>query len=193
MNRLFISVDLSIAVVERLTRLQDEIVTRLGGHEDLALRRVDPANIHVTLKFLGEVHDDLINEIEMRLDRLVKPLFPFEVHCRGLGAFPSTENARIVWAGLDEKGAEVMELLRQAIQQDLDALGFEAESRPYKPHVTLGRIRGSAEPDLTELYKGLDDLDFGSSYIRDLVLNASSLHADGPRYTVLNRFNLGEH
>ncbi len=193
MKRLFLAVDLNLAVVEKLARLQEEMVERIKSVEDVSLRPTNPANIHVTLKFLGDVETDLIPQLESKLTELVKPLFPFEVTCRGLGVFPKPSRPRILWAGLDEKGSEVMGLLQQAIEADFETLGFEPDERDYRPHVTLARVKGRGRVDLSEMIEEFSDLNFGSSYIRDIILYESSLRTEGAQYQVLNRFNLGEH
>lgn len=193
MKRLFMAVDLNLAVVEKLVRLQEEIQSRLDDIEDVRIRPVDAPNVHVTLKFLGEVEDDLIPQLEDKLASLVKPLFPFEVHCRGLGVFPRPDRPRILWAGLDHKGSEVMGLLRQAIEADFETLGFEVDPREYQAHVTIARVKGQGRVDITPIIDEFGDLDFGSSYIRDIVLYESVLRPEGAEYKVLNRFNLGEH
>lgn len=193
MKRLFLAVDLNLSVVEKLARLQEELVARLDEVEDIQIRPVEAPNIHVTLKFLGDVEADLIPQLEEKLLELVKPLFPFEVSCRGLGVFPKPSRPRIIWAGLDEKGSEVMGLLQQAIEADFETLGFETDPREYRPHVTIGRLKGRGQVDITDLIDEFGDLDFGSSYIRDIILYESVLRPEGAEYQVLNRFNLGEH
>lgn len=189
MARLFIATDIAVAVVERLALLQAELTERLG--EDAAVRWVEAPNIHVTLKFLGDVDEALFPMLGEALCELVRPLFPFEVRCCRLGAFPDLEQPRILWAGLDDKGAEVMGLLRQMIERDLSELGFTQDDRDYLPHLTLGRIRSLASTSVSELLS-FTDVDFGSSFIKDIVLFESQLHPDGPRYVVRQRFPLGE-
>ena len=194
MKRLFLAVDLSIGVVERLVMLQEAVAARLREHPDVeAVRWVDAPLIHVTLKFLGEAPETMLPELTDRLEALVRPLFPFEVHCRGFGASPDPSRARLLHAGLDDNGAEVMGLLCQAIERDLDAVGFRAEPRPYHPQITLGRLRASRPVDLRPITDEFADLHIGSSYVRDIVLFESELTRKGPIYRVLDRFPLGEH
>lgn len=190
-QRLFIAVDLAINVVERLVLLQNEWASRFGAN-DARIRWVDPENIHVTLKFLGENDPVVVPLLEAALQRLVRPLFPFEVSCQRIGAFPEPTNPRILWAGLDAKGAEVMSLLQLSIEQDIASLGFPPDQREFKPHVTLGRVKSRTAADMSGLVEELGSFDFGSSYIKDIALYESKLTPDGARYTVLNRFSLGE-
>lgn len=191
-RRLFIAVDLSVTVVERLVRMQEVLDLDVGELDDIEVRWTEAPNIHVTLKFLGETEATLVPLIEERLERLVRPLFPFEVQCQGLGAFPDPDRARILWAGLDPKGAEVMSLLRLTIERELEELGFAPDERDYLPHVTLGRVRSRRKADLSDVVDPYAPLRFGSCYVRDLVLFESHLSQDGPRYEILNRYQLGE-
>ncbi|MBA2662774.1 MAG: RNA 2',3'-cyclic phosphodiesterase [Bradymonadaceae bacterium] len=193
MKRLFLAVDLSIAVVEKLAILQEDIQRHLGarGDEGVSVRWVDAPNIHLTLKFLGETEEDLLPMIAETIARLGKPLFPFEVECRGFGCFPAPNKPRILWAGIDARGGEVLGLLQQAIERDLDELGFATEFREFKAHVTLGRVKSTQTIDLSELVERYANMKFGKSYIKDLILYESKLDHRGPHYHVLDRFALG--
>ena len=194
MKRLFIAVDLAIAVVERLAMAQAELqesVSQDSG-DQVDLRLVAPENIHITLKFLGDQPLELMPMVEKALEKLTEPLFPFEVECARLGAFPRAARPRIIWAGLDEESEEVLGLLQKALERDLEQLGVERESRPFHPHVTLGRVKSRrVAPDFEEILKPYGNVSFGKSFIKDLVLFESHLEARGPRYEVVRRFSLG--
>ncbi len=189
MARLFIAVDLSVAVVERLAVVQREVAALLK--DESAVRWVAPPDIHVTLKFLGEVDEAMLPMLDDALTRISRPLFPFEVNCCRLGGFPDLAHPQILWAGLDAKGAEVMGLLRQTIERDLGELGFGADPREYRPHLTLGRLRTGAVIDAAAL-EAVADLDFGASFVKDIVLFESRRSAAGAEYVVRRRFSLGE-
>jgi RNA 2',3'-cyclic 3'-phosphodiesterase len=194
MMRLFVAVDLSIQVVERLARFQTELreVLKERWANEVRLRCVKAPNVHLTLKFLGDVTPEMIPVIEETLAKLCKPLFPFEVECRGVGAFPDVSQPRILWAGLDETSAEVLGLLQKALERDLGRIGVEKETRPFAPHVTLARVKTLQARSMEEILKPFEQVSFGKSFIKDLVLFASHLDPEGPRYEVLRRFSLGE-
>lgn len=193
-RRLFVGVDLSIQVVERLVLFQrecEQLIKQRQG-EAVSLRAVKAPNIHLTLKFLGDVSAEMVPVIQEALQALCGPLFPFEVECRGVGAFPDAKEPRILWAGLDETSAEVLELLQRALERDLEKVGVERERRPYKPHVTLARVKGSGSAgDIEDLLRPFEDVSFGKSFIKDMVLFESTLQPEGPRYDVVQRFSLG--
>jgi RNA 2',3'-cyclic 3'-phosphodiesterase len=191
MKRLFVALDLAIPVVERLALFQEELAGLLADHEDVRVRWTSPENLHLTMKFLGDTDEALVPMLRQTLQELVKPLFPFEVEARDVGFFPRADKPRIIWSGFDEQSAEVLSLLQQALERDLEQLGFEKEDRPFRPHVTLGRVKSRARPDFTALTDKIGQRVFGKSYIKDVILYESELRGDGPRYTVLDRFALG--
>lgn len=193
MRRLFIAFDLSIPVVERLVMLQhqlrERVVNEFGDH--VRLRLVDAENIHITLKFLGDTTPEMVPLIREQLQAFCESLFPFEIECHSVGAFPDLNTPRVIWAGLEPEGAEVLELLQRTVEQELGELGVPKEHRPFHPHVTLARVKSRRTPSFQKLLYRYDDVRFGRSYIRDLALFESHLREDGPSYEVVERFPLG--
>jgi RNA 2',3'-cyclic 3'-phosphodiesterase len=105
------------------------------------VRWVRPANVHLTLKFLGEVSEDALVRVAEALEPVRLRHHPFEVEFSGFGAFPSARRARILWAGISE-GSDRLRALARDVEVSLESLGFEREDRAYVPHLTLGRARG---------------------------------------------------
>lgn len=193
-RRLFVAVDLAIPVVERLAMFQDELTARVDQRfdGDIRLRTVDAENIHITLKFLGDTPPEMVPVIGDTLEELCEPLFPFDVHCQNVGAFPNIKSPRILWAGLDDEGAEVMTLLQTHVERDLHELGIDRDRRDYHPHVTLARIKSRKRPSFESLLQRYDDVSFGKSFINDIVLYESHLDHNGPQYRVIQRYGLGD-
>jgi 2'-5' RNA ligase len=105
------------------------------------VRWVRPANVHLTLKFLGDVAEADLSRVAEVLEAIRERHEPFEVALCGFGAFPSGRRARILWASIGE-GSEHLRALARDVELSLEPLGFERETRPYTPHLTLGRARG---------------------------------------------------
>ena len=105
------------------------------------VRLTPPANIHLTLKFLGDVSQEDLGRLAEALEPVRERHEPFEAGISGFGAFPSPRRARILWAGIGEGAAELRALARD-VEESLEPLGFEREDRTYVPHLTLGRARG---------------------------------------------------
>ena len=124
------------------------------------VRWVRPANVHLTLKFLGDVAERDLSQVAEVLEKIPQRHEPFEVTPSGFGAFPSGRRARIFWAGIGE-GSERLRALARDVDASLEPLGFEREARPYTPHLTLGRARG-----------------------RPASLDAAEASAPGPRFWV---------
>lgn len=192
MKRLFLALDLSIAVVEELILVQDELREAIRALDDpFEVRWVDAPNVHLTLKFLGPTELAMIPMIEKAVEQLASPLFPFEVECRELGCFPALDTPRIIYADLDKKGAEVLALLEQALERDLGELGVGRDPRPFRPHITLGRVKSRKSPSMRDIVSAYEGVKFGRSYIKDIALFESILDHRGPRYEVIRRFPLG--
>lgn len=104
-------------------------------------RLTPPANVHLTLKFLGDVPEDDLSRVAEALESLRERHEPFEASISGFGAFPSPKKARILWAGIGQ-GSDRLRALARDVDESLEPLGFERENRPYFPHLTLGRARG---------------------------------------------------
>ena len=140
-------------------------------------------NLHLTLKFLGEVPTVELAEICQRVTSAVSAWPPLEIECDHLGAFPSSSRPRTLWLGVGA-GAEQVSQLQEAVEQSLQPLGFRRERRQYHPHITLGRLRSSvaSSPDLPGL---LDAAEFGSPVgclVEEVLVVASQMTREGPDY-----------
>jgi 2'-5' RNA ligase len=166
-------------------RLADEI-DRLRPHAtDVAW--VAPANLHVTVKFLGRVEETRMPELTEALRAVAGGQRALDVAVRGLGAFPTPTRPRVLWAGLAE--ASGLPPLAEAVDAACAALGFPRETRPFSAHVTLGRVR---EPRRRTALAGAlaRGGDFGRVRVEGLSLMRSELSPRGARYTELARLPL---
>lgn len=154
----------------------------LPGNE---FRWAKPANVHLTLKFLGEIEDENLTGLKETLDVVCRHHEQFEIVPRGIGAFPSTNKARIVWAGVDE-GTDALLALAEDLEGSLRVLGFEGEKRKFKPHITLGRSR-NRPGTLPEETESVTAPGFSA---RRVELVESSLGADGATYSTLSEHPL---
>ncbi len=106
------------------------------------VRWTKPENVHLTLKFLGEVPEESLTDIGGVLREVAARHETFEIEADGFGAFPSAEKARVLWAGVGEDAARLRTLAGE-VEDALEPLGFEREDRVFTPHITLGRAGGS--------------------------------------------------
>ena len=188
MRRLFLAVDLAIHVVEQLAVFREEFQEE---HPDVEIDWVAPTHLRVPLRYWGDLDETIVSLLIGCLEEMVKPLFPFEISCQGVGSYPIGDRPRIVWAGMDKKAGEVMGLLAQAVERDLEQIGLAPEVRGYEPLICLGRMR-SPSSDLPAALENHAERTFGTTYARDLVLFEAISSPSGPRFEVQERFLLGD-
>lgn len=178
----FISVDMEDT--RELQGLHRELRAIGGG-----LKTVDIGIVHVTLKFLGDTEESLVPRIVAAMEQAATGVAPFDVALRGVGAFPSTSNIRVVWVGMEN--AEQLASVALKLDEMLIPLGFHKEERPFSPHLTMGRMkdpRGSAE------VRGVIERHASDAYgimpVRSVRLKKSVLGPRGPAYTTLAEVRL---
>ncbi|HEY4676474.1 MAG TPA: RNA 2',3'-cyclic phosphodiesterase [Candidatus Angelobacter sp.] len=178
--RLFIALDIPADVRAALTGCMERARALAP---DARWARVE--GLHVTLKFIGHVDDAIVEQIKVALGS-VKTV-PFEVKFAGVGFFPNPHAARVFWAGVD--GSNHLPHLASSIDAALEKLGFQRETKPYHPHLTLART--SSRP-LRELKPLLDEPppQFGTMTAHEFFLYQSQPQKGGSKYTKLERFAL---
>ncbi len=137
--RAFVAVDLEPEVTERLAQVLAELRRQVDGR---VVRWVPAENIHLTLKFLGDVsvHNLPLLEDALRAEALGRTAFALSVG--GLGAFPSENQPRVLWVGVE--APDVLMSLQRGIESRMERLGYAREKRSFNPHLTLGRVSRSA-------------------------------------------------
>ncbi|MEW6347943.1 MAG: RNA 2',3'-cyclic phosphodiesterase [Thermodesulfobacteriota bacterium] len=150
---------------------------------------VRPEGIHLTLKFLGNVKTAALPEITHALEQAMAGRKAFEIGIQSVGAFPSLSRPRVFWAGVVDPAA-ALGPLAAAVEDALEPLGFPREPRPFRPHLTLGRVRSDRRPptELAITVATMRDLKGPSFHARDAVLFQSILQPSGAQYVALSRF-----
>lgn len=171
MVRAFVAVELSADIREQLATAQDVL---RGGTSRLTF--VDPALIHITVKFLGEVDEKKVPEIAAALRSI--PFAPFPVTA-GRVTVNNPRRPHTVWCVTEDggKGAALFRLVEDALQP----LGFMRETRPFTPHATIARVK-SADPSLSAQLALLNGRTYGSCTVSGLKLKKSTLTPRGPVY-----------
>jgi 2'-5' RNA ligase len=139
--RCFIAVELPDELKTGLSQLQSRL--KLG--EQPWVKWVDPYSIHLTLKFLGSVAVDRIDEITRAIEEAAQGMSPFYLEVKELGVFPNLRRVQVAWVGIRGE-VDKLSQLQQRIESNLACLGFAPESRPFTPHLTLARLRNQASP-----------------------------------------------
>lgn len=180
--RCFLAITLPPEVRARLAGLQDSLRGQVAG-----ARWVSPDDLHVTLRFYGELEPVGLDALVPALAQAVGGSGAITIGLRGLGAFPAPGRARVLWVGVDE-GDEALRGLHRRVEDASRALGLAPEERPYHPHVTLARLREPAS--VVEVARRLDGTPWGRWTAGEVVLFQSRLTPRGPVYTPLARFAL---
>ena len=185
-KRLFIAIELSLNIRSRLETLQKEL--KKSGAD---AKWVEPENIHLTLKFLGNVETKKNKDIMETLNKICAQRKRFTATLDQLGAFPSLNSARVVWAGLNDK-TDTLENIAEILDEALSQLKFEKETRKFQTHVTLARIRSARNrvaliQKIKEANQNFKTEDFS---IDNITLFESRLSPHGPTYAIVHQAKL---
>ncbi len=178
--RLFIGARVSIATLRELSDVVRAMRKR-AAESDLQVKWVTPATYHVTLKFLGWTRADAIEAIRDRLSMNLIHVKPLSFPTQGVGAFPSLEKARVLWAGVEDRD-EGLAKIAALLDETLVELGFSRDKRPFHPHVTLGRFKEVV--DARELVQSTTEQKFSTTRVDSIVLYESSINTDGSEYVI---------
>jgi 2'-5' RNA ligase len=187
--RSFIAVELPREIKLMLARIQDEL--KSGGRAPV--KWVDPDIIHLTLKFLGNIPVDTIDNLTAAIREACRGVPPFRVEVGGLGVFPNPRRVQVVWVGL-AGDIENLAQLQKRIDSALVPLGFTPESRPFTPHLTLARVRDRAAPaqkqELGRIVAAARFEDVESLRVDAVHLMKSQLTPEGPVYDRISSITL---
>jgi 2'-5' RNA ligase len=183
--RCFIAIELPDGVKRDLRELQ----AQLKAASLAPVKWVDPENIHLTLKFLGNVAAGRLDKIGQAMTEAVQGTSSFSLEVKELGVFPNPKRVQIVWVGVSGE-TEKLAILQQRIESGLEKLGFPSENRRFTPHLTLARLRDRATPQEREkLGQTIAETEFASAQsfmVNSVKLMKSQLTPEGPIYSQLS-------
>lgn len=169
-----------VAVKVNLTPTLRTLLAQLGRFGP-AVRPVAPQHLHITLRFLGQVHDSLLGPTSNAMGRATATTAPFAVLLDGLGVYPYRRRPTTVWVGTtdDTKLAGLVDRLTWELQ----AVGFAKPSRPWSSHVTVARVKAKPPKGFFDLLDSYRSHSFEAADVQAIDLMLSELHPTGPRYT----------
>lgn len=184
--RAFIAIELPVNIIDSIKNIQAEL-----RDESNKVTWVKADNIHLTLKFLGNIAVDTIDKIEAAMKNAADDIHSFTLSVKEAGAFPSMMSPRVVWIGVKEnRGANLYQIYCN-LEDNLSALGFEKEARGFEPHLTLGRIRFLKNKQLfKERLLKLKERELGQLTVNSICLFKSRLNPEGAVYTKLKEIRL---
>jgi RNA 2',3'-cyclic 3'-phosphodiesterase len=174
--RAFIAVEIDPKTVQKISETIPQLNLWIPG-----IRWVAPTNLHLTLKFLGDMDEAKVGPIAEALQRHLGPFPRFTINAKDLGVFPDLKRPRVLWIGLE--GKKLLELASK-VETALDSLGFVPEKKGFKPHLTVGRWRQfdrASRKFLEELEKWQGH-EFGESTVVEVIFFQSELRREGAIY-----------
>jgi 2'-5' RNA ligase len=180
----FIAID--VTPFSKLIEFENEL-NNTGAN----IKLVEPKNIHITLKFLGDTDQDLIDQIEEIMKNSVKEIKPFDIELTNNGVFPNPNYIKVIWIGL--KQVEKIVQISKKIDVQLNKIGFKKEKREFSPHLTIARVKSARNKDkLIDVLSKYKEYEFGKLSINSIKLKQSELTKKGPIYTTLREVKIGD-
>jgi len=178
--RTFIGISLSPSVLAGIEKMMHSLQDRLEG-----VHWVEPRNLHVTLKFLGDVPLNDLPPLIHAVTQSVRHTDSFDITFQGFGVFPNRESPKTIWIGC-QAGSEELGQLAEQINAGLLPFGFPKEARRFSPHLTIGRIKKAAPHlPLVPLLDEQSNRLFGSCSVSEVQIISSELTRRGPIYDEL--------
>lgn len=183
--RTFVAIPIPAEIRRRLAEVENDLMPARAG-----VKWVSQDNFHVTLKFLGYVEPERLEAVARGVEAAVRGIGPFEVELAEVGAFPKITRPSVVWVGV-KKGAQEMITLANRVDAEMAKIGFERETRPFSPHITLGRVKSPENLDrLRELIERHQAREVGSYGVEQINIMKSELRITGPIYSEISNFKL---
>lgn len=183
-TRVFLAIELPSGLLRNVAEIQNQLKIIIKGN----VRWVNPSNIHMTVKFLGDVFNEDLEKISNTLRICMKNISPFSLEAGKIGIFPNIKRPRIIWLGI---GGDMESLLRfqVTVDKELRKCGFKPEERHSTPHLTIARIKETKELiGLEKILEKRDNYNVGHFDVRGLTFFASNLTPQGAVYTKLEHF-----
>ena len=155
------------------------------------VKLVEPENIHITLKFLGDVDESLVEDLASIMTKACQGIEPFSITLKGTGVFPNPQYIKIIWVGIEN--SENLGIIAHRIDEETAHLGFTREKRGFKAHLTIGRVKSAVHKErLIQIIENYCAVEFGEVPIDTLKLKKSDLRPEGPIYTEIKTIQLDE-
>lgn len=183
--RAFIAINCPVGIQQAIQRIQH----RFKPHSD-AWRWVSPENLHLTLRFLGNISENSMQALSAAMAHAVEGQSAFSVAVQGLGCFPHPARPRVLWMGIDDP-ARILQAIHRRLTQSLSQLDFPPDKQSFRPHLTLARKRRHIDNDaLQGLLSTYQTCQFGMMTVDQIHLYHSQLHRTGATHVILKSVDL---
>ncbi|MFQ6114286.1 MAG: RNA 2',3'-cyclic phosphodiesterase [bacterium] len=183
--RTFIAIEIPDSIHQKIAKVQDELKSK---QEKARISWTKPGNIHLTLRFLGDVEESRINSVVEAIEKAVQPFSSFDFLVRNFGAFPNFRRPRVLWIGIENPPSELTQMA-QNIEDELSTIGFTSEKRKFSAHLTIGRVKSSLSQSFVQLLQARD-FEGGQVRVKEVVVMKSDLRPTGAVYTPLKKIKL---
>jgi len=180
--RAFIAID--IPCFPKLVEIEKEL--KDTGAD---IKLVEPENIHITLKFLGDISTDISQEIKKIIEESVKNYKAFEIKLSNIGVFPSKEYIKIIWIGIQD--TDTLKNIAENIDKKINQIGFKREKRPFSAHLTIGRVKNAKNKEkIIQIINKYQNVDFFKLKVKEIILKKSTLTPKGPIYSDIEKIKI---
>lgn len=184
--RSFISINIDDALKKEIYNLIIDL-----KRQGLDVKWVPVENLHVTLKFLGHIQEEMVDQVRDKLYSIVSLFRPFRLRFNDIGVFPDKRRPKVIWIGISD--IELLKSLQEMIEEGLAGLGFKREDRGFSPHLTIGRVRSLRDREkLIGLIGNIKGREFGIIDVDRVFLMRSDLRPGGAQYSVIAEFPFKE-
>ncbi len=186
--RAFIAIDLPVEIKDYLGRIEERLKTSAAD-----VKWVSPANIHLTLKFLGEIDEQKKDSLIRIIESIAKDKDAFSLRLSSAGAFPNIKYPRVVWIGIDKGSVEVLKIAEE-LEEKIEKIGIPKETREFSSHITIGRVKSGL--NRLKLAEGIEEINKELSEKQlelpagKITLFKSTLSPKGPVYEPLHETSL---
>ena len=182
--RTFIAADLTQDILQKINKIMQYFEAQAPPG---AIKWVDTHNLHLTIKFLGDIKEEILPSVKDLIHETLEGFSPFSISVETLGMFPNQNRPRVIWLGIH--GGEPLRKIHYALEGALTKAGVKREDRDFHPHLTLGRVRRHVSRDqINEIGKTFSQFkvdSLGTVKISEIHLYQSELTRQGPIYTSL--------
>ena len=183
--RTFLAIEIEPYIKNKIEESQEII----EDSESSNIKFVEVENIHLTLKFFGEIDNTRIEQITDIVNQSIKDKETYTIKVVNIGAFPNIYNPRVIWTGIKDKNNTTVELIEE-LDKKFNKIGFKKEKN-YVPHITIGRVISISDKEkLTQTLKKLNKKYHGKMEVKKIYLKSSKLTPNGPIYKNIKEFNL---
>ncbi len=183
--RCFIAIDISETIKKEIAELVETLIKY-----DADVKWVKAANLHLTLKFLGDTPETAIPQIQKGLSTVLSSYKPFCIKIRGTGVFPNRKYPRVYWIGIEDAG--ILKNLKEDIENSMIHCGFRKEDKDFNPHLTIGRVRSlKGVINIVKELGAFQEKEFGVINVEGIKIMRSDLKPKGPEYTCLHEIPFG--